>query len=54
MPVAVMTQLANRTNKHPWFCVPTLLGTKNITISGITKSNPAVVTTPFKHTLCPR
>ena len=50
MPIAVMTQLANRVNKHPWFNIPTQLGMNNQTIIGITKANPAVVTTLFKHT----
>lgn len=48
LPIAVLTQLANKTNKHPWINVPYAFGTDKLyQIIGITKSSPgsnAIVT----------
>jgi len=44
MPVSIMWSLANAVQSHPWVCIPHVLGTaKMAKITGITKSNPAIV-----------
>jgi hypothetical protein len=49
-PVQVMSALANAVESHPWICIPHAFGTKKLTpIANITRSSPAVVTSPQGH-----
>jgi hypothetical protein len=53
-PIAVITKLANQTNKHPWINVPNRFGTpKFATIKSMTRSGSpgttTVVTTTYAH-----
>lgn len=55
MPVAVMCQVSNQANKHPWLNIPWDLGQVqyNNTVSGISKASTAVVTFSVAHTFAP-
>ena len=47
MPLSIMSTLANRVQSHPWVCIPTILGTRKLSlITNISNGNPAIVTSP--------
>jgi hypothetical protein len=47
MPLPVMSTLAKEVHSHPWVCIPSVLGTRNLSaITTIQNSNPAVVSSP--------
>lgn len=47
LQLSIIKKLANQINKDPWVCIPVAFGTEKFwAITGITNTNPAVVTSP--------